>query len=451
MEKAVIIVARESQLVSFLKEKLASCYELYAVDNYDAGITLYCEKAPYAVIVEDIIKLQSGIELCRRVRQDDMNTHIILLLHEELINKNEAKIRSGADYVLSYTQEKDLCEDILTLPVFQCSQKKDTHSTAEYSKDESLGQDKYVAEDAALVSMGEYRLIRKIAEGGMADIYLALKKGISGFRKLLVLKLINKIFCRSEDFVKRFMDEAKICAHLSHKNIVQVYDHGSYNGQLYIAMEYVRGTNLAHLIQAVQAHAIPPPIALYIAQEMCYGLSYAHNAVDDKDRSLHIVHRDLSPHNILISANGEVKIADFGVAKATITHHHTGQKSLIGKILYMSPEQIENRASPLSDMYSVGVMMYEMLTAEHPFVSGEYSRSPLEILKAVSQGVYRPIPVFSKNVTELESIILKALSRDARKRYHSAEALLDDLLSLPWAAHQNFLKEYIKQCGVMLT
>jgi len=452
MKKTLLIVAREGPWIGLIKKKLGPLYELHCAENYDAGLNFYCEKAPDAVIIEDFIKTQSGLALSRRIKQENDTVCVILLLHEEVTDRHRAKLITGADYIVPYAKDEHLCGDIMDLPLFQNSQQGIEHSdTAEYAEGvKSCGDAKVSEEEAVFVSIGEYRLLKKIAEGGMADIYLALKKGISGFRKLLVLKLINRIFCRSEDFVKRFMDEAKICAHLNHKNIVQVYDHGSYEGQLYIAMEYVRGINLADLIKVAQPHTIPVPLVLYIAQEICYGLSYAHRAPDDKGRELNIVHRDISPHNILLSANGEVKIADFGVAKATITHHHTGQKALVGKILYMSPEQIENRASSLSDIYSVGVIMYEMLTTEHPFVSKEQLFSPLEIIKAVSHGTYKPIPIFSENVKELELVLLKALSSDMNKRYNSAEALLNDLLGLPWAAHQNSLKEYISRCGVIV-
>lgn len=439
MKDKFLFICRKNSLLEEVKDRLLKKYEVIYSDNFREAIELNKKLRPSFVLIEDLIKGESGMELSRQIRQGYDKTKIILLIHEEIMNSRAAKIMSAADYVIKYPKDREDLSEIYNLEVlrdkFQLTSFEEEKMKVSYLKE---GSDVFS-------NLGDYKLIKKIAEGGMADIYLAVKTGISGFRKLLILKLINSFFSRSEDFVKRFMDEAKIGAFLNHKNIIHIYDYGMYEGQLYIAMEYVKGKNLDELMKDVQPETIPFPIAVYIIQEICYGLSYAYNATDDKDRKLNVIHRDLSPHNILISLNGEVKIADFGVAKATISHHLTEKKALVGKLSYMAPEQISGKYYHSSDIFSLGIIFYQMLTNSHPFISEENCFSPIEIIQYICRGNYKRIENTSDKIKEIECIVYKMLEKKLEKRYNDAAFLLNDLLKIPWASNQQGLKEYINK------
>jgi len=437
MKERFLFICRKNALMEEVKDRLLKKYEVIYSDNFREGVELNKKLRPSYILIEDLIKGQSGTELSRQIKQEDNDAKIVLLVHEEIMNLREAKIMSAADYVIKYPKDREDLNEIYKLEVLR--DKIQFPSLEEENKD--VG---YLKEGGDFFSnLGDYKLIKKVAEGGMADIYLAAKTGISGFRKLLILKLINSFFSRSEDFVKRFMDEAKIGAFLNHKNIIHIYDYGMYEGQLYIAMEYVKGKNLDELMKDIQPEKIPLPIAVYIIQEICYGLSYAYNATDDKDRRLNVIHRDLSPHNILISLNGEVKIADFGVAKATISHHITEKKALVGKLSYMSPEQINGAYHHSSDIFSLGIIFYQMLTNQHPFISEENCFSPTEIIQSICRGNYKRIEDSSDKIKEIEFIVYKMLEKNTQKRYSDAALLLNDLLKISWASNQKELKEYI--------
>jgi len=188
---------------------------------------------------------------------------------------------------------------------------------------------------------GKYFLLKKLAVGGMAEIYVAKTYGVDGFEKLLCIKRILPHCSADMDFVTMLVDEAKLSVLLSHANIVQVYDLGKVGEDYYISMELINGVNLRDTLYKCREEKIilPTEIACYIASEICKGLDYAHRKTDHNNKPLEIVHRDISPQNILISYEGEVKIVDFGIAKAAMNISHTMAGILKGKIAYMSPEQ----------------------------------------------------------------------------------------------------------------
>ena len=217
-------------------------------------------------------------------------------------------------------------------------------------------------------AFGKYYLVDKIAVGGMAEIFKAKQFGPGGFEKVLVVKRILSHLSEDPDFVKMFHDEAMISSKLNHSNIVHVYEFGKIRNNYFLAMEYCEGKDLKTVMKKCQELGRPLPIeyAAYIIHEVCKGLDYAHRKKDENDQEMNILHRDISPSNIMISYDeGEVKIADFGIAKAQDASYHTKAGVLKGKFEYMSPEQasglpVDRRA----DIYACGIVFYEMLTIQ---------------------------------------------------------------------------------------
>jgi serine/threonine protein kinase len=207
---------------------------------------------------------------------------------------------------------------------------------------------------------GPYRLTQQIATGGMAEIHLAKTKGIEGFEKYVALKMIHPNFSSDDHFVQMLIDEAKISVQLQHVNIAHVFDLGRVEDTYYIAMEFVDGSDLFKILRksSEQDRHMPIECATYIAKEVCSGLDYAHHKRDAAGRSMGIVHRDVSPQNVLISHAGEVKLVDFGIAKATMRAKQTAVGVIKGKYYYMSPEQawgdpVDHR----TDIFSAGILL----------------------------------------------------------------------------------------------
>ncbi|MBX5483254.1 MAG: serine/threonine protein kinase [Myxococcaceae bacterium] len=296
---------------------------------------------------------------------------------------------------------------------------------------------------------GKYTLIDRIAVGGMAEIFLARQAGLEGFEKLIVIKRIRPHLSKQPNFVKMFLNEAKLAAQLNHPNIVQIYDLGKIGESYFIAMEYIFGRDMRRIIPKADQMGIPFPMvyALKIASSVCEGLYYAHQKTDLYGNPLNIVHRDITPENIFVSFDGTVKVLDFGIAKAANQIEQTRAGEIKGKLSYMSPEQCMGK--PLdqrSDIFSLGVVLYEWLTGFKLF-TGE---SEVAILKSITEGkIYRP-SYFKADIPEaVENIIMKALEKDRDRRYQTAWELqydLDQFLSqyefTPSNIHlSNFLKQ----------
>ena len=264
----------------------------------------------------------------------------------------------------------------------------------------------------------------------MAEIFLARARGLAGFEKLVVLKRILPHLAAEEEFVSLFLDEAKTTVALSHGNVVQVFDMGKdADGDYFIAMEYVAGKNLRRFTKRIVERTgkpIDPPLAAFIAAEILKGLDYAHRRTDGTGRPLGIVHRDVSPHNILISYEGEVKLTDFGIAKAAGKVSHTEAGFVRGKANYMSPEQAA--AEPLdgrSDLFGVGVLLWEMLTGESLF-SGD---NPEQVIRMLRSGPLPDAPSRRSAAVPpaLDAIVKKALARNPAERYASADIFLKEI------------------------
>ena len=264
---------------------------------------------------------------------------------------------------------------------------------------------------------GHYTVGRRLAFGGMAEIFSALMEREQGFSKRVVLKLILPQYCADPDFVRMFIDEAVIAAQLTHQNIVQVYDFGAVDGRYFIAMEMVNGCDLRTLLRAVRTQEVmlrPAEVAA-LGEGLCRGLAYAHTATDDKGAALNVVHRDISPHNVMLSRSGEPKIMDFGIAKAAARRTSTGTGVLKGKVPYMSPEQASG--SPLdarSDQFSLALVLWECLSGERLF-QGD---SDLEMLKKISRCELRPLQALRPDVPDaLDAVIFRALRAEPQERF----------------------------------
>jgi len=229
---------------------------------------------------------------------------------------------------------------------------------------------------------GKYYLLEKLAVGGMAEIYKAKTYGAEGFEKLLAIKRILPHAAADKEFINMLIDEAKLSVLLSHANIVQVYDLGKVGEDYFISMEFIHGINLRDVLYRLREKnkRLPIDLSVYAASEICKGLDYAHRKTDSNNQPLGIVHRDISPQNILISYEGEVKIVDFGIAKAAMNISHTMAGILKGKIAYMSPEQAMGKAIDFrTDIFSLGILLYEALTGKKLY-TGE---SQFEVLKKI--------------------------------------------------------------------
>jgi eukaryotic-like serine/threonine-protein kinase len=267
---------------------------------------------------------------------------------------------------------------------------------------------------------GKYSLLNRIAVGGMAEIFLARQEGLEGFEKTICIKRIRPHLSSQPNFVRMFLNEAKLAAQLNHPNIVQIYDLGRINDSYFIAMEYISGRDMSRIIPKAEKAGIPFPMiyALRIASNVCEGLFYAHTKTDAYGNPLHVVHRDVTPENILVGFNGTVKIVDFGIAKANTQIEQTRAGEIKGKLSYMSPEQAMGaQLDARSDIFALGSVVYEWITGYKLF-TGE---NEMAILKSIIDGKIYPPSYFKEDVPEaVERILMKALEKDKEKRYQSA-------------------------------
>ncbi len=289
------------------------------------------------------------------------------------------------------------------------------------------------------VVFGKYLLLERISVGGMAEVFVAKSFGVEGFERLVAIKRILPAMAQDQDFIGMFLDEARIGTELNHANIVHVHELGRHGNSYFLAMEYISGRNLRALLEwhEHRGQRIPVAQAVFIASKVCEALDYAHRKKDARGVNLEIVHRDVSPQNILLSYEGDVKIIDFGIAKAANRHQRTEAGILKGKFGYMSPEQVEG--APIdrrSDVFAVGCVLYEMLTGERLF-AGTSDFSTLDRIRtAAMPSRHGP---FSRVPPELQKVLLKALARDPEQRY-------------PWASDlQEALSQFVFNKGALYT
>lgn len=272
-----------------------------------------------------------------------------------------------------------------------------------------------------------YRILEKVDAGGMAEIYKAKAITVDGFEKTVAIKRILPSLCSRPKFVNMFLDEARLAMVLNHANIVQVFDVGRAQGTYFIVMEFVEGHNLRRIFQRLTevGARFPVPIALFIASEALKGLAHAHERRDGQGNLLGIVHRDISPPNILISRAGEVKLTDFGLAKAVTQGELTDPGIVKGKFSYLSPEAVDGRAvDHRSDIFSMGVVLWELLANRRLFLG----KTEIETVEMVQRTEVPSLTLLNPDVTEdLDRLVRRALHRDPRKRFPSAREMGDHL------------------------
>ncbi len=277
------------------------------------------------------------------------------------------------------------------------------------------------------VVFGRYLLLERIAAGGMAEVYKSKSYGVAGFEKLLVIKKILPHLSQNERFVSMFIKEAKIAVNLNHKNVVQVFDLGKVADDYYIAMEFVHGKDLREITRACAKKRIPLPLSLacYLLAEIAAGLDYAHRRKDLEDRPLNIIHMDISPQNVLVSFEGDVKIADFGIAHAVGGEGKMKGGVLRGKYAYMSPEMATGKpVDQRTDIFSAGVILHELITGRRLF----YEPDEVKTIENVRKCSVPPPSTINPQVPpKLEQVTMKALAADPDRRYRSAEELRADL------------------------
>jgi serine/threonine protein kinase len=275
---------------------------------------------------------------------------------------------------------------------------------------------------------GKYLLLERIAVGGMAEVFVAKAFGVEGFERLLAIKKILPTMGEDEEFISMFVDEARIAVQLSHANIVQVLELGKHDENLYIAMEYISGRDVRQLLERFRKRkqAMPIPQAALIAARICEALDYAHRKRDARGAPLHIVHRDVSPQNVLVSFEGEVKLIDFGIAKAESRLQKTQAGILKGKFAYMSPEQVRGQSiDGRSDIFAAGVLLWEMLCGEKLFTGD----SDFAILEKVRSAQVPDPRSLNRQIPEaLERVMMKALTVEPNDRYQTASELHDELM-----------------------
>ncbi|MBN2360436.1 MAG: serine/threonine protein kinase [Deltaproteobacteria bacterium] len=280
---------------------------------------------------------------------------------------------------------------------------------------------------------GRYQLLERIGVGGMAELFLAAISGPSGFRKTVAIKRMLPEYREQQHYREMFLHEGRLMGALDHRNLVQVFELGEVDGELFICLEYVPGRSLAQVLRSHQERdtVLSPELAAWIGRELCQGLHYLHNLVDDRGQPLHVIHRDVNPHNILLSRHGDVKLGDLGIAKSLADAPQTQQGYIKGKLQYMAPEQARGEPlAPTTDVYASGLVIFEMLTGQR-YLQGD---TDAELLLSASLPRWRPIrPLNPETGTQLEQVVERALRVAPELRFASARALaaaLDETIAL---------------------
>jgi eukaryotic-like serine/threonine-protein kinase len=287
-------------------------------------------------------------------------------------------------------------------------------------------------------AFGKYQLLRKLATGGMAEVWLARQIGIEGFNRDVVVKRILPHLAEEPEFVQMFLNEAKIAARFSHPNIGQIFDLGENEGQYFIAMEFIHGEDLGRVMRRAWSTGqwVARPVALRIISDACQALHYAHGRLDDQGRPLRVVHRDISPQNILVSFDGGVKLVDFGIAKAADQVSNTKSGAIKGKFAYMAPEQAAGKAlDSRTDIFAMSLVLYELLTGVRPLKRD----AELATLQAALECDIQPPSVVADVPEELDDVVMRGLQKDIESRYRDARQM------------HMAIEEYLVREGVIAT
>ena len=275
--------------------------------------------------------------------------------------------------------------------------------------------------DSSVQIIGRYALCGEIAAGGMATVHFGRLLGPAGFSRVVAIKRLHPQYAKDPEFVAMFLDEARLAARVRHPNVVATFDVVALAGELFVVMDYVPGESFARLLRraARRGERVPPRIVSAIVSGVLHGLHAAHEATDDRGEPLHIVHRDVSPQNILVGVDGLARVVDFGIAKAAGRIHTTREGQLKGKLAYMPPEQIRGRVSRSSDVYAAAVVLWEALAGRQLFDGDEAT-----VLADVLNGRIDPP---GKHATDLpvavDALTLRALERDPERRFATAREM----------------------------
>lgn len=278
---------------------------------------------------------------------------------------------------------------------------------------------------------GKYEIQHRLAIGGMGEVFYALQKGVPGFERPVILKSLLPELAQQEGFIDQFLDEARVAATLNHPNVVSIFEVGQWGGTYYLAMEYIRGRNLAQVIRKAleQQSRIPPAVSMRIIRDAALGLDHAHRASDGNGHALHIVHRDISPQNIMVRDDGLTKVVDFGIARATNRATRTATGALKGKLAYMAPEQVMSAdVGAQADQFALGVVLWEMLTHRRLFKA----ERDIDVVKKVLEEPIAPPSTVLPLDPALDQIVMRMLERNAEKRFPSCAEVataLDALVS----------------------
>ena len=294
--------------------------------------------------------------------------------------------------------------------------------------------------------VGRYQVLALLATGGMAEVFLAKLQGARGFERAVVLKRVLPHLARQAHFRTMFLDEAKVVAAIAHPNVVQVHELGEEEDDLFLVMEYVAGESLATLLKRVagDGERLPAHVAAFIVAQAAAGLHAAHELIDDEGQSLEVVHRDVSPHNLMITYDGQVKLLDFGIAKSENATHNTESGVMKGKFAYMAPEQYHREpVDRRTDIFALGTVLWESLVSRRLFAR----RNDVETLRAICEdSIPQPSEVGGDFPEGLEAACMKALARPKEERFQTAEELQRALESaLRDAAPEQFPQEALRE------
>jgi serine/threonine protein kinase len=287
-------------------------------------------------------------------------------------------------------------------------------------------------------SFGKYQLVKKLATGGMAEVWLARQTGIEGFNRHIVVKRILAHLAEDPEFVAMFLQEARIASRFNHPNIAQIYDLGEQGGTYFIAMEFIHGEDLGRIMRRAWSTGqwVARPLTIRIVADSAAGLYYAHSRMDEQGRPLRIVHRDISPQNILVSFDGSVKLVDFGIAKAADQVSNTKSGAIKGKFAYMAPEQAGGK--PLdarTDIFALGLVLYELITGVRPLKRD----SEIATLQAALECAIEKPSLVAEVPSSLDDVVMRALAKDPEDRYRDARQF------------QMALEQYLVQEGTVAT
>ncbi|HEY4177377.1 MAG TPA: protein kinase [Kofleriaceae bacterium] len=304
------------------------------------------------------------------------------------------------------------------------------------------------AEPDAEESFGPYLVYERLGVGGMATVHRARERGIEGFERIVALKRLLPHLAEDATFIKAFVREAKLASALNHVNIVQIYELGRVGTEYFISMEHIDGRDIRRVLRHARKVTGPPPpnVTVGLLLQLCDALDYAHTKIDEHGVPMGLVHRDVSPSNVLVTKSGSVKVIDFGIAKAQSSQLRTQTGRVKGKLAYMAPEAIAGGRDldARSDLFAVGVIAHELLTARPLFAS----KNEYQTLLKVQRGDIMPPSTFNQNVpAELDAIVLRALARDPDDRFSSAAELRDELLAL---RHKHRLQTGVRDVSMWL-